>query len=226
MPDLDFQIINAEVKPYAAVPTLSFKLQITNAVAGEEVYAAAIKCQVIVEATKRSYSEDEKSKLREVFGEPKRWEETVKGLFWTNVTIPVPRFTGSTVIDVPIASSEDHLMAAGKYFYSVKDGEIPLAFLFSGTLFYKNAEDKLQVTQVPWNKEAAYKMPAFLWQQMMDTYFPNARWIQLRNDIFDKLYRYKAAGSFPSLESCIESLLEQAAKKIDQRINEVYEQRG
>ena len=30
MPDLKFEIISSEVKPYAVMPSLSFKLQITN----------------------------------------------------------------------------------------------------------------------------------------------------------------------------------------------------
>ena len=139
MPDLKFEIISSEVKQFAIAPTLSFKLQITNAIENEEVYAAALKCQVMVEAIKRTYNENAKDKLHELFGEPFRWDETLKSFFWTIINIPVPRFTGKTAVEITIPCSEDQAMAAGKYFYAVSDGDVPLAFLFSGTLFYKDA---------------------------------------------------------------------------------------
>lgn len=217
MPDLNFEMLSAKVKPFAAVPTLVFNLQVSNQIAGEEVYAAGLKCQVIIEATKRQYSAEDKENLREVFGEPKRWEETVKGLYWTTVTVPVPRFTGKTEIEVEIGCCEDHIAAAGKYFYSVKEGDIPLAFLFSGTLFYKGENEQLQITQISWEKEAAFKMSGGLWQEMMDTYFPNSRWITLRNDIFDKLYQYKASHSFATLEQCIETLIEESLQNTEEK---------
>jgi hypothetical protein len=37
VPDLDFTVQSAEVLPYAAVPTILFRLGIQNAVEGEEV---------------------------------------------------------------------------------------------------------------------------------------------------------------------------------------------
>lgn len=213
MPNLKFEIISSEVKPYAVVPTLAFKLQITNDAQNEEVYAAALKCQVMIEAIKRTYNEEAKEKLHELFGEPFRWDETLRSFFWTIVNVPVPRFTGKTVVEVAIPCSEDQALAAGKYFYAVgSEGFVPLAFLFSGTLFYKDPEDNLQITLIPWEKEALCKMPSHLWQQMMDTHFPNSRWMRVRKDLYDRLVRYKAQSSFPTLEMCMEALLAEALK--------------
>ncbi len=214
MPNLTFEIISSEVKPYAAMPTLAFKLQITNDAENEEVYAAALKCQVMIEAIKRTYNEDSKEKLHELFGEPFRWDETLRTFFWTIINVPVPRFTGKTVVEIMIPCSEDQALAAGKYFYAVSDGTVPLAFLFSGTLFYKDPEDNLQVTLIPWEKEAFCKMPVNLWQEMMDTYFPNSRWMRVRKDIYDRLVKYKSQSSFPTLESCLDSVLDEALKEI------------
>jgi len=214
MPDLKFEIISCEVKPFAAMPTLSFKLQITNAALDEEVYAAALKCQVLIEAIKRSYNEEAKNKLHELFGEPFRWDETLKSFFWTIINIPVPRFTGSTIVEIAIPCSEDQALAAGKYFYAVSEGQVPLAFLFSGTLFYKDANGNLQITLIPWEKEAFYKMPAQLWQNMMEIYFPNCRWMRVRKDIYDRLIVYKRQSAFPTLETALESLLDEALKDV------------
>src|SRR5678810_167326 len=146
MPNLKFEIISSAVKPYAIVPTLVFNLQITNEIENEEVYAAALKCQVMIEAVKRSYNEESKDRLNELFGEPFRWDETLRSFFWTIVNIPVPRFTGKTVVEISIPCSEDQALAAGKYFYAVAEGVVPLAFLFSGTLFYQDRHGNLPVS--------------------------------------------------------------------------------
>ncbi len=214
MPDLKFEIISSEVKQFAIAPTLSFKLQITNATVNEEVYAAALKCQVMVEAIKRTYDANAKDRLHELFGEPFRWDETLKSFFWTIINVPVPRFTDKTVVEVTIPCSEDQATAAGKYFYAVSDGHIPLAFLFSGTLFYKDAEGNLQVLLIPWEKEAFCKMPASLWQNMMDIYFPNCRWLRVTKETYNKLINFKAKSAYPTIEAALESLLQDALNEI------------
>lgn len=215
MPNLKFQIISSGVKQFAVMPTLTFKLQITNETENEEVYAAALKCQVMIEAVKRTYNEEAKDRLHELFGEPFRWDETLRSFFWTIINIPVPRFAGSTTIEIAIPCSEDQALAAGKYFYAVSEGIIPLAFLFSGTLFYQDAVGNLQVTMIPWEKEARCKMPAVLWQEMMQLHFPNSRWLRVRKDIYDKLVRYKARSAFPTLEECLEAILEETWKDME-----------
>jgi hypothetical protein len=223
MPDLKFDIVSAEVKPYAAVPTLSFKLQITNEMEDEEVYAAALKCQVMIEAIKRTYNEESKDRLHELFGEPFRWDETLKSFFWILLNVPVPMFKNKTTVEVAIPCSEDQALAAGKYFYAVPEGLVPLAFLFSGTLFYKDNHGNIQVMLIPWEKEALYKMPAALWQEMMEAHFPNSRWLRIRKHTYDKLVRFKARSSFPTLESCMEYILEKALKDIEPNKKQAYE---
>ena len=211
---MKFEIISSGIREFAAIPTLVFNLQITNEIENEEVYAAALKCQVMIEAVKRSYNEESKDRLHELFGEPFRWDETLRSFFWMIVNIPVPRFTGKTVVEISIPCSEDQALAAGKYFYAVAEGMVPLAFLFSGTLFYKDRDGNLQVTPVPWEKEAFWKMPATLWKEMMNAHFPNSRWIRVGKDMYDRLVRYKAQSAFPTLENCVESVLDQALKNI------------
>lgn len=195
------------------MPTLSFKLQISNGVENEEVFAAALKCQIMIEAIRRRYDNDTKERLYELFGEPQRWEETLKSLFWMIINVPVPRFTGKTVVEIAVPCSEDQGLAAGKYFHAVRDEQVPLAFLFSGTLFYKVAGGDLQMSLVPWEKEAAHKMPARLWQEMMETYFPNGRWLKISKEIYDRLVAYKAQSKFPTLENCLEAILEEALEE-------------
>jgi len=212
MPELTFEILAAEVKPFAAVPTLIFKLQATNAVENEEIFSVGLKGQVMIEAVHRQYDSQTQERLVELFGEPARWEETLNSLLWTYVFVPIPRFIGSLVVDVPIACSEDLTVASGKYFYALRDGNVPLAVLFSGTIFYKTPEAALQVTQIPWEKEATFKLPIKIWQELMDTYYPNSKWLRLRKDTFDRLYEYKMKNAIPTLEACLDKLVEQAMK--------------
>jgi hypothetical protein len=214
MPDLDFEIISADVKPYAAAPTIDFKLRISNAVEGEEVYAAALKTQVRIEAVYRKYDDETKKRLLEVFGKPERWGETLKSLFWKSITIPVPRFTGQTVIEFPLECNEDMTAAIGKYMHSLKDGDIPLAFIFNGSIFYKGAQKNVQVMPLPWEKETSYRLPVSVWNDLMDAYFPEGKWLRVPKNVFDKLYVYKSKSAFPTMNLCLESLIDEGLKKV------------
>ena len=99
-------------------------------------------------------------------------------------------------------------MAGTKYFDALEEGEIPLTFLFSGTIFYENESDNLQVGQISWSKEATYRLPVALWREMIQRYFPNSAWIRLHKDIFDQLYQYKATHSLPTWEEVVVRLLQ------------------
>jgi hypothetical protein len=213
MPDLKFEIISSSVKEYAAVPMLVFGLRITNPNEREEIYAVSLKCQLMIEAVKRRYDEESKDRLFELFGPHTRWDETLRTFFWQIINIPVPAFKKETIIDINVTCSEDFGSAAGKYFYAVREGNVPLDFLFSGTLFYRSESGDLQMTMIPWEKQALYNMQASLWHQMMDAYFPNCRWLQIRKDLYERLVAYKAANKFPTLQNCLEYIVEQAAEE-------------
>jgi hypothetical protein len=213
MPDLDFEIIAADVKPYAAVPTILFKLKITNTMEGEEVYAVGLRSQLRIEAMHRTYEDKTKERLLEVFGKPERWGQTLKSLFWKQITVPVPQFIGETIINIPLECGEDMSTAVGKYMYAIEEGPVPLNFFFNGSIFYKGPEEALQVTQLPWDKEATYSMPVSLWDKLLDVYFPDSKWLRVPKDTFDKLYIYKANSTYPTLNRCLEALVDGALEK-------------
>ncbi|MBA3388018.1 MAG: hypothetical protein H0U02_01480, partial [Rubrobacter sp.] len=134
MPDLDFVVESAEVLEYAAVPTILFRLGIENAVEGEEVNSVSLHSQIRIAATQRRYEPEEQVKLRELFGEPHQWKATLRSTLWTNTNTIVPRFSGSTVFDMPVTCTYDFDVVGTKYFSALEDGEVPLEFLFSGTV--------------------------------------------------------------------------------------------
>jgi len=75
--------------------------------------------------------------------------------------------------------------------------------MFSGTVFYKGADDALQVAQIPWDREASYRLPISVWKEMMEMHYPNAAWLCLQRDAFERLYRYKMRHGLPTWERAI-----------------------
>ncbi len=213
MPDLDFRVVGAEILEYAAVPSLRFKLRVEN-LDGEPVRSVALNAQVRIAATQRHYEGAEQERLVELFGEPERWGSTLRSLLWTQATLQIPPFSGSTVADLPITCTYDLEVVASKYFLALEDGEVPLEFLFSGTVFYTAEDGRLQTAMISWEKEAEYRMPIRLWQEMMEHYFPGTAWVRLRRDVFDRLYDHKIRGGFPSWESAVESLLAASEQEV------------
>jgi hypothetical protein len=214
VPDLDFRVEGAEVLEFAAVPSLLFKLRIEN---GEEepIRSVALKTQSRIAATQRHYDSVEQERLLELFGEPGRWKDTMRSLLWTHTVLQVPPFSGSTVVDMPVPCTYDLEVVAAKYFYALEDGEVPLEFLFSGTVFYAGEGGRLQVARISWEKEAEFRLPVRLWKEMMEHYFPNSAWIRLRKDAFDRLYDYKARRGFPTWEAAVEALLHASEQEVE-----------
>lgn len=213
MPDLDFRVVGADVLEYAAVPSLRFKLRVEN-LDEEPVRSVALNAQVRIAAMQRHYEEAEQERLVELFGEPERWGSTLRSLLWTQATLQIPPFSGSTVADLPITCTYDLEVVASKYFLALEDGEVPLEFLFSGTVFYTAEDGRLQTAMISWEKEAEYRMPVRLWREMMEHYFPGTAWVRLRRDVFDRLYDHKVRGGFPSWESAVESLLAASEQEV------------
>lgn len=210
MPDLSFEVEKAEVLTFAAVPVLLFKLRVTNREAESPVHNVMLRCQIQMEVTRRRYSSEDQKRLLDLFGEPERWGETLRSMLWTHVSAVVPPFTGSTVVDLQVPCTFDFNVAATKYFAGLDAGEVPLAFLFSGTVFYEAGDGALQVEQIPWDKEARFRLPVQVWKEMMEIYYPNSAWLSLRRDVFDRLHEYKMRRGLPTWEHALESLLSEA----------------
>ena len=214
MPNLEFRIEGAEVPEFAVVPSLLFKLRIEN-LDDEPIRSVALNTQVRISATQRHYDAAEQERLVELFGEPSRWKDTLRSLLWTHTVLQVPRFSGSTVVDMPVPCTYDLEVVAAKYFYALEDGEVPLEFLFSGTVFYAAEGGLLQTARISWEKEAEFRLPVRLWKEMMERYFPNSAWLRLRRDAFDQLYDYKIRKGLPTWEATVEALLRASEQQVE-----------
>jgi len=208
MSELTIEVIDARAEPYAAVPTLLLRLAITEP-SGDPVHAIALRTQIQIEPQRRRYTKDEEARLLELFGEQPQWGESLRPFLWTHASTMLTGFTGRTEVDLPVACSYDFEVAAAKYLHSLSDGEIPLALLFSGTVFARR-DGVVSVQPVAWHVEANYRLPVKVWRDLMDLYFPNSGWIRLRRETIDALTRYKAERAIPSWEDTFELLLKEA----------------
>jgi hypothetical protein len=214
VPDLDFVVESAEVLPYAAVPTILFRVGIRNSVDGEKVDSISLHTQIRIAATQRRYDPPEQDRLRELFGEPHQWKDTLRSLLWTNTNTIVPRFAGGCVFEMPVTCTYDFDVVGTKYFAALEDGEIPLEFLFSGSVFYRGENGALQVVHIPWEKEATFRLPVQVWREMIEHYFPNSAWLRIRKDTFDRLYDYRARNALLTWERTLDDLLDAAEKEV------------
>ena len=208
MPDLKIEVDSAGAVPFAVVPTIAFHLKISNAKAQETVHAIALRCQIQIEVTRRSYTPEEQAKLGDLFGHPDRWGQTLRNLLWTHASLVIPAFTGDrTTAEMNVPCTFDFNVAATKYFDGLGSGDIPLLMLFSGTVFYAAEGSGLQVAPISWELETQFRLSVDVWKDMMAKYYPNCVWVNLRRDVFDQLYQYKVAHGIPTWEQALERIL-------------------
>ncbi|MER7673424.1 DUF6084 family protein [Kitasatospora sp. NPDC096128] len=208
MTALGFACTGVRSDPYAAGPTLVFRLRIT-APADTRVHALALQCQLRIEPARRPYGEAEGERLGDLFGGRERWATTLNPIQFASVPLLVPGFTGETEADLAVPCSYDLEVACARYFRALDGGEVPLLLLFSGTAFA--GPGGFQVTPVPWDKEARVRMPVRVWREAVDQHFPGCGWLRLPEDVMDQLLAHRSRRALPSWEATVRDLLATAA---------------
>jgi len=203
--ELEFVVLDVTPEPYAATPNLLFRLRIRETT-GEPIHAIALRCQIRIEPQRRQYSDGEQEGLDDLFGGRERWRDTLKPFLWTHASTMVRGFTDSIELDLPVTCTYDFEVTAAKYLHALADGEVPLALLFSGTVFTRGATG-FAVEQVPWHLEASYRMPVRVWRQLMDSYFPGGGWIRVDRDSLDALLRFRSGRALTTWEQTFAALL-------------------
>jgi hypothetical protein len=201
IPELSFSVEGAERVEHAAVPTIAFALGIAS---DRPVRSVLLDVQLQIAARRRPYDSAAHERLFELFGPVEQWGTSLRTLLWTRATLVVPPFTGNTVVQLPVACSYDLDVTASRYFDALEDGEVPLEFLFSGTVFYGAP---LQAARISWESEAAYRMPVALWRETMDRYFNGTAWLRLPKPSLDRLAAHKSRHALATWEDVVDSLL-------------------
>ncbi|MEU1426196.1 DUF6084 family protein [Nocardia sp. NPDC005746] len=202
---ITFAVLDIKPEPYAIGPTLSARVGIA-ALGEEPVHAIALRAQVRIEPNRRAYTDAEGSGLLDLFGTRDRWHDTQRTFLWMHTTTTVPGFTGGSEVDLPLPCTYDLEVTGSKYLHALRDGTVPLLFLFSGTVFFKGASG-FSVQQIPWDRDDRFNMPVSVWRQLMDTHYPDTGWVRMRRETVDALTAYKSGHGFLDYDQAVTELL-------------------
>jgi Family of unknown function (DUF6084) len=207
IPAPEFVVARAAHLKYAAAPTMGFTVEVTD-LGGAEIQSVVVSAQVMIDPARRGYDADARARLGELFGAPASWTPSTQGLQWARVTAVVPGFSGSSSFMLEVPCTYDLEVAATKYFYALEEGEAPLSFHFSGTVFYRATDGGLQMVPVPWSASARYSLPVSAWRAMIAEHYPGSGWIRLSDEVLRALHERRAAGGLPTFDACLQELLD------------------
>lgn len=203
LPEPEFWVLDCVPVPHTAAPTLSFKLRVKDG-SGLEVYTVALTAQIHLEASSRAHAHDVRQGLQDVFGEPERWNDTARSVIWAKRDVLVPSFTGSTSFELELPCSTDLELATTRYFEAVEDGEAPLAFHFSGSVFYRAEHDRMQLTMVPWHSTAQFRLPLATWRKAVGE---RGGLVRVSGEAFAELKQFQHERGLPSLGAAVSELV-------------------
>ncbi|MBF6213285.1 hypothetical protein IU433_24445 [Nocardia puris] len=204
---MTFAVLEIRPEPYAAGPVLSARVGIA-ALGEEPVHAIALRAQVRIEPYRRSYTDEEGAGLVDLFGPRERWQETQKSFLWMHCATMVPGFSGGAEVELPMPCTYDFEVSGSKYLHALREGTVPLVFLFSGTVFIKG-HSGFAVQQVPWDREDKFDMPVSVWRDLMAAHYPNAGWVRLHLETVEALAAYKSSHGLLGFDDAVNRLLAQ-----------------
>jgi hypothetical protein len=210
--DLSFTVIDVAPEPYAVTPVLTARVAV-SAPGDEPVHAIALRCQVRIEPLRRGYSDEEAPGLADLFGPRERWANTQHTFLWQHCAMMVPSFKGTTELRLPLECTYDFEVAAAKYLHALRDGLVPLQFLFSGMVFIAGQRG-FSVRPVSDECEDRHRMPVSVWRDLMHQHYPNSGWVRLSHDTVTALAGYKSARGLLGIEEAVDELLASASQEV------------
>ncbi|MEX2984168.1 DUF6084 family protein [Streptomyces sp. C36] len=209
--DLSFAVTGARPLEHAAVPTLAFRLAVTRT-GGGPVRSVSLTTDVRIAVERRRYREEERLALARLFGQPEQWATGMRPLTWARLTTVLPPFDDTTAVDLPVPCTRECELAVTAYFEAVRDADVPLDFLFSGTVFHTDAAGRLRTSQISWARECAYRLPAAQWHALTGRYFGGLSWLRVSQDTHARLGAYRARHALTDWDETVRTLLEGAAR--------------
>lgn len=203
-----FAVLEIAPQPYSVAPILSARVGIAS-LADEPVHAIALRAQVRIQPSRRRYSDEEGAGLTDLFGARDRWRDTQRSFLWMHCATMVPGFSGGAEVDMPMPCTYDFEVTGSKYLHALRDGSVPLLFLFSGTVFIKGSGG-FAIQQIPWDREDTFDMPLTVWHELMAAHFPNTGWVRLHRDTLDALAAYKSGHGLLGFDDAVTRLLARA----------------
>jgi len=167
--ELAFLVEGAAPVEHSASPAVALNVAISAP--GMHVESILLRSSVRIEAGRRSHDGVERERLGELFGGEELWSRAPKSLLWAQTTTLVPGFSGDTRVEVILPCSYDLAASAFRYLHGLVGGDVPLAVQFSGTVFLRKPAG-LEVSPIPWDREAAFSLPIAFFERAIDAHFP------------------------------------------------------
>jgi hypothetical protein len=205
-PSPEFEVLDVAYVPFAATPTIVFRLGVSLP-SDHDIYTIALITQIQIDASRRGYVPETRGRLTELFGPPGKGAATTQSLLWARLETLVPSFKGRTEVELHLPCTYDLEVATAKYFAALEGGEVPLSFHFNGTVYYKTPESGLQITLIPWSTTTQFKMPVSVWRAMIDEHYPSVGWIRLHQRTLSRLQDLRAERGL-TFDDCITELLD------------------
>ena len=210
MPELAFSLLEVAPARHAALPSLAFRLGLRQVGRIVPIRSVSLQCQLRIDARKRRYASSEQQRLTDLFGTPERWGNTLQSLLWTQVQLLVPAFEEQAEAVLPVPVSFDFGIAATRYFHGLEQGELPLLLLFSGNIFYLDADGSLAMGPIDWSGEIQARVPLAVWHALRDEYYPDLTWLGVRRATFEALDAYKRSLGVTGYDEALQRLLPEA----------------
>jgi hypothetical protein len=215
MPELTFAVVDVVPEPCAAAPQLVARVRVEEST-GERVHALALRAQVRIEPQRRGYDDAEARALLGLFGERTRYAQTLRPFPWLHTATVAQGFTGAAELELVLPCTYDFEVAGTTYLHALRDGEVPLLFLFSGTVFTRGSTG-FSVAPVPWDREASHRMPVRVWRGLMEAYFPGGEWLRVQRDTVEALAHFRHVRGLTSWDAAIDVLLAEAGAPAAER---------
>jgi hypothetical protein len=214
MPELAFTVVDIVPEPYAVTPTLLARVRVEERT-GERVHALALRAQVRIQPQRRRYDDTEEQALLDLFGDRSRFAQTLRPFLWLHTSTVAQGFTGSTEITLPLPCTYDFEVSGTTYLHALRDGEVPLLFLFSGTVFTRGTTG-FSVAQVPWDQEASYRLPVAVWRDLMAEVFPGSEWVRMSRETVEALAHLRHVRGLTSWDAVVSTLLAEVPDRAEQ----------
>ena len=205
MPDLNFKVTGIEPAQRGLAPLLHFILEITNTPETETIQSVMLQTQIQIQAPQRVYDAEEKKKLKELFGAPEDWGQTLRTRLWTHANTIVPQFRGDTKQTwlCPARSSTSLPRNIFTRCRTAKSHSLP----FQWNRFLRRPGWWTADPKISRKKECTWHMRIAGWQELMEHHYPNSAWIAMCRDVFDQLYEFKRREGLSSWDEVLERLL-------------------
>jgi hypothetical protein len=208
--DLAVDVVDVRAEPFAAVPTLVWSVRLREAT-GVPVHAVALHAQVRIEPGRRHYDDGQRGRLLDLFGGPDQWATSLRPFLWTHLDTVVPGFRQQATAELPMTCTYDFEVTGTRYLHSLGEGDVPLIFLWSGTVFSRG-ETGFAAEPLAWHLESRYRLPVERWRELMDRYFPGEGWLRMPCGTIDRLQRFRAEQALPTWEQAVAALLKAAGE--------------